>query len=199
MLGGEEHIQFEYQFERVLEHENVKVEAIARDLFALLERFRQLHLQFTDESVHVQISKKYKVMWKAKEETKARKVDLSHDRKKQYLLDDDVVHPFLVRLGVQSEDGKVRKKHYDKFRQINRFLEFIDDALVHLPMDRQIRILDFGSGKSYLTFALYHYLHFVKGLNIRVTGLDLKKEVIEHCQEIADDLAYEQLEFLVGD
>lgn len=199
MLRDEVHIQFEYQFERVLEHENVSQDNVAAVLFSLLERFRQLHVQFTDESVHIQISKKYKVMWKAKQEAQTREVDLSHDRKKQYLLDDGVVHPFLVRLGVQSEDGKVRKKHYDKFRQINRFLEFIDDTLVHLPKDRQIRILDFGSGKSYLTFALYHYLHHVKGLDIRVTGLDLKKEVIEHCQEIADDLAYEQLEFLVGD
>src|SRR5699024_11719074 len=98
MLQGEEHIQFEYQFERVLEHENVKVEAIAKDVFALLERFRQLHLQFTDKSVHVQISKKYKVMWKEKQEAQKREVDLSRDRKKQYILDDGVVHPCILYL-----------------------------------------------------------------------------------------------------
>ena len=93
----------------------------------------------------------------------------------------------------------LQKKKYDKFKQINRFIEFIDDALEHLPKDRQVRILDFGSGKSYLTFALYHYLKIEKGLDIRVTGLDLKKEVIEECSRIAADLGYEDLEFLVGD
>ena len=111
----------------------------------------------------------------------------------------NTLYPFLVRLGVQSPEGKVKKQKYDKFRQINRFVEFIDDALAHLPKDRPVRILDFGSGKSYLTFALYHYLHIEKGLDIRVTGLDLKKEVIEECNVIAKDLGFEQLEFLVGD
>lgn len=115
------------------------------------------------------------------------------------MLAESVVHPFLVRLGVQTEDGKIRNQYYDKFRQINRFIEYIDDSLQYLPKDKQLRIIDFGSGKSYLTFALYHYLHIEKGYDLKVTGLDLKKEVIEHCQQIADDLQYEQLEFLVGD
>ena len=124
---------------------------------------------------------------------------LSHNRKKNYLLDENTPYPFLVRLGVQTPDGKVKKQQHDKFRQINRFVEFIDDSLAHLPKDRTIRILDFGSGKSYLTFALYHYLRIEKGLDIKVTGLDLKKEVIEECSMIAKDLGYENLEFLVGD
>ncbi|HWL13207.1 MAG TPA: SAM-dependent methyltransferase, partial [Ureibacillus sp.] len=128
-----------------------------------------------------------------------KEINLSHNRKKQYLLDDATPYPFLIRLGVQTEEGKVKKQKFDKFRQINRFVEFIHDSLEHLPKDRQIRILDFGSGKSYLTFALYHYLKIEKGLDIRVTGLDLKKEVIEECNQIARDLNYEQLEFLVGD
>ena len=102
-------------------------------------------------------------------------------------------------MGVQTPDGKVKKQKHDKFRQINRFVEFIDDSLAHLPKDRTIRILDFGSGKSYLTFALYHYLRIEKGLDIKVTGLDLKKEVIEECSKIAKDLGYDNLEFLVGD
>lgn len=138
-------------------------------------------------------------MWKAKQSQTTKTVDLSHNRKKNYLLEEGKAYPFLVRLGVQTAEGKVRNQHQDKFRQINRFVEFIDDSLEHLPKDKTIRILDFGSGKSYLTFALYHYLHVEKGLDIRVTGLDLKKEVIEECQTIADDLNYENLEFLVGD
>lgn len=191
-------IQFEYQHEHILKHENLPVEEAAIKLAALFNDFRQALIQFTDEKVQIQLSKKFKVIWKA-EQTGEKKAELSHNRKKQYLLEDGIPYPFLVRLGVQSPDGKVKKQKYDKFRQINRFIEFIDDALAHLPKDRTVRILDFGSGKSYLTFALYHYLRIEKGLDLRVTGLDLKKEVIEECQQIAQDLRYEQLEFLVGD
>ena len=198
-LKGAYTIQLEYQYERILKHENVPLEQFAPHFDTLLEKFRQIHAQFTDQSVQVQLSKKNKVLWKSDKQAVAKKVDLSHNRKKRYLLDDTTPYPFLIRLGVQTEDGKVKKQKYDKFRQINRFVEFIDDSLHYLPKDRTIRILDFGSGKSYLTFALYHYLKVEKGLNIKVTGLDLKKEVIEECSRIAADLGYEDLEFLVGD
>lgn len=102
-------------------------------------------------------------------------------------------------LGVQTQDGRIVKSRYDKFRQINRFLEFIADIMPILPKDRCVRIIDFGCGKSYLTFAMYYYLHELCGLDIRVTGLDLKKKVIRHCQELADKYGYEGLEFLQGD
>lgn len=198
-LRGVYTIQLEYQFERILKHENVALEDFVQHLDRLLEQFRQIHAEFTTENIQVQLSKKNKVLWKSDKLAQAKQVNLSHNRKKQYLLDDATPYPFLIRLGVQTEDGKVKKQKYDKFKQINRFVEFIDDSLAHLPQDRQIRILDFGSGKSYLTFALYHYLKVEKGLNIRVTGLDLKKEVIEECNRIARDLHYDDLEFLVGD
>lgn len=197
-LKGTYHIQFEYQYERVLKHENVLLEDIGQSLDKTFDQFRQLHAQFTNESIQVQLSKKNKVLWKS-DRTKEKTVNLSHNRKKQYLLDDATPYPFLIRLGVQTEEGKVKKQKYDKFKQINRFIEFIDDSLDYLPKDKQIRILDFGSGKSYLTFALYHYLKIEKGLDIKVTGLDLKKEVIEECARIASDLNYTDLEFLVGD
>jgi SAM-dependent methyltransferase len=198
-LQAELHIQFEYQYERILNHENIPVNDLHDKLKELLERFRQVHLEFANEKVHIQISKKFKVLWKSEKVTSEKVVNLSHNRKKNYLLDENTPYPFLIRLGVQTPEGKVRNQHHDKFRQINRFVEFIDDSLAHLPTDRTIRILDFGSGKSYLTFALYHYLRIEKGLDIKVTGLDLKKEVIEECSLIAKDLNYEDLEFLVGD
>ncbi|MFJ8237746.1 class I SAM-dependent methyltransferase [Ureibacillus sp. NPDC094379] len=198
-LKGVYHIQIEYQYERILKHENVILENFPDAFDQFLEGFRQIHAQFSQESIHIQLSKKNKVLWKSEKGKMSKPVDLSHNRKKKYLLDDATPYPFLIRLGVQTEEGKVKKQKYDKFKQINRFVEFIDDALIHLPQDREIRILDFGSGKSYLTFALYHYLKIEKGLNIRVTGLDLKKEVIEECNQIAKDLQYEDLEFLVGD
>lgn len=198
-LRGIYTIQIEYQYERILKHENIALADFNEHFEELLGQFRQIHAEFTDQTVQIQLSKKNKVLWKSNKQQTAKQVNLSHNRKKQYLLDENKPYPFLIRLGVQSPDGKVKKQKYDKFKQINRFIEFIDDSLKHLPQDRTIRILDFGSGKSYLTFALYHYLHVEKGLDIHVTGVDLKKEVIEHCNEIARDLHYDHLEFLVGD
>jgi SAM-dependent methyltransferase len=198
-LKGIYMIQFEYQYERVLKHENLDLTNVPEKLNLLLQQFRQVQAEFAEEKIQIQLSKKFKVLWKSERVNSKKVVNLSHNRKKNYLLDEDTLYPFLVRLGVQTPDGKVKKQKHDKFRQINRFVEFIDDALDHLPKNRPVRILDFGSGKSYLTFALYHYLHIEKGLDIRVTGLDLKKEVIEECQQIANDLNYENLEFLVGD
>lgn len=198
-LKGIYHIQLEYQYERVLKHENVELSNLAPKLEELLQQFRQVQAEFEEQTIHIQLSKKFKVLWKSDPVQTKKVVSLSHNRKKNYLLSEDTAYPFLVRLGVQTPDGKVKKQKHDKFRQINRFVEFIDDALEHLPKDRPVRILDFGSGKSYLTFALYHYLRIEKGLDIRVTGLDLKKEVIEECQQIANDLNYDHLKFLVGD
>ena len=198
-LRGDYMIQLEYQYERILKHENITFEDLAAKFEELFDQFRQVHAEFQEQTVQVQLSKKNKVLWKTSVNTAAKQVNLSHNRKKQYLLDDSRVHPFLVRLGVQAQDGTIKKQKYDKFKQINRFVEFIDDSLAHLPKDKKIRILDFGSGKSYLTFALYHYLKIEKGLDIHVTGLDLKKEVIEECNRIAQDLHYDDLQFLVGD
>ncbi|KYG89686.1 SAM-dependent methyltransferase [[Bacillus] sp. KCTC 13219] len=198
-LKGIYTIQLEYQYERILKHENIPVDLFAAKLEQLLGQFRQIHAQFTDQTLHIQLSKKNKVLWKSEQTKENKKVNLAHNRQKQYLLEETTIHPFLVRLGVQAENGAIKKQKYDKFKQINRFVEFIDDALDYLPKDRTIRILDFGSGKSYLTFALYHYLKIVKNLDIHVTGLDLKKEVIEECNQIAQDLGYTDLQFLVGD
>ncbi|MFX3674988.1 MAG: SAM-dependent methyltransferase [Paenisporosarcina sp.] len=198
-LKGVYHVQFEYQYERVLKHENIELAEVEAKLDELLQQFRQVQAEFTEEKIHIQLSKKFKVLWKSDRTVSKKAVNLSHNRKKNYLLNEDTAYPFLVHLGVQTPDGKVKKQKHDKFRQINRFVEFIDDALDYLPKDGPVRILDFGSGKSYLTFALYHYLRIEKGLDIRVTGLDLKKEVIEECQQIANDLKYDHLEFLVGD
>ncbi len=198
-LKGTYHIQLEYQYERILKHDNIELHLIEAKINELFEDFRQFQGDFETESVQVQLSKKNKVLIKTTANATAKKANLSHNRKKNYLLDPETPYPFLIRLGVQSPEGKVKKQKYDKFKQINRFIEFIHDSLEYLPKDRTIRILDFGSGKSYLTFALYHYLKVEQGLDIRVTGLDLKKEVIEECAQIAVDLQYDSLEFLVGD
>ncbi len=125
--------------------------------------------------------------------------ELAHNRKKHYILEEGRMVPFLVDLGVQTPDGRIVKGKMDKFRQINRFLEFIQDILPILPKERSVRIIDFGCGKSYLTFAMYHYLHELCGLSVKVTGLDLKEDVIRRCSALAVKYGYEGLEFLHGD
>ena len=124
---------------------------------------------------------------------------LAHNRQKQYILKEGIPVPFLIDLGVQTKDGKIVKSKYDKFRQINRFLEFIEDVLPALPRDRKVSILDFGCGKSYLTFAMYYYLKVLNHYDIDVIGLDLKKDVIRKCNDLRDKYGYEGLQFLEGD
>ena len=130
---------------------------------------------------------------------KQTKISLSHNRKKKYILEEGIPVPFLIDLGVMTQNGSIVNAHYDKFRQINRFLEYIEDILPSLPTDRELRILDFGCGKSYLTFAIYYYLKVLKGYPVRITGLDLKEDVIRHCNELAVKYGYDKLEFLCGD
>jgi SAM-dependent methyltransferase len=132
-------------------------------------------------------------------QTQNREAFLTHNRVKHYILEDGIPVNFLVDLGIQTPQGKVVKAKYDKFRQINRYLEFVRDIREELPKDRTIRIMDFGCGKSYLTFALYHYLHVLCGLDVSITGLDLKEDVIRKCQELANRYQYTELHFEKGD
>ena len=127
------------------------------------------------------------------------KTELTHNRTKQYILQEGTPIDFLVGLDVMTPEGKVRKERYDKFRQINRYLEFIADVLEELPKDGVVRIIDFGCGKSYLTFAMYYYLHEMQHLDVEINGLDLKKDVIERCNALAAKLGYKGLSFEQGD
>lgn len=122
-----------------------------------------------------------------------------HNRTKHYLIPEGVPCPFLTEIGVMTPDGKVRARHYQKFRQINRFLELVNDVLPALPTTGEIHVVDFGCGKSYLTFALHHLLTKIHSRQARITGLDLKADVIDDCRRIADKLGCEGLEFRVGD
>lgn len=122
-----------------------------------------------------------------------------HDRKKQYLLESDRPLPFLIKLGIQTKEGKLIAQREDKFRQINRFLECLEDLLPSLNIkDRPLRIADFGCGKSYLTFAVYWFLTEKKQIPVEIIGLDLKADVIEHCNAFAKECAYDHLHFFVG-
>ena len=125
-------------------------------------------------------------------------VSRRHDRRKQYVLEEGTPVPFLVELGVMTPAGQVRKSRYDKFRQVNRFLELVNDVVPSLPSRGSLRVVDFGCGKSYLTFALHHLLTSVHGREVELVGLDLKRDVIETCSALADRLGVAGLRFQLG-
>ncbi len=179
-----------------------KEEAVEKLLEYIKTLFRQAQVAALGEEATVLVSKKGAVSLKRRrkevqQETGER--DLAHNRARRYILPEGEPVDFLVGLGVQTPQGQVVRSKYDKFRQINRYLEFIEDILDKLPSGRQVRIIDFGCGKSYLTFAMYYYLHQVQRRDIRVTGLDLKADVIARCSALAAELGYEGLDFQVGD
>lgn len=180
-------------------HKNLESEAAAEEVLRFMQEMRQMQMDTRAASYTVLVSKKGKVTIKKKmRKEPVKMVSMSHNRKKQYVLEEGTAVPFLTDLGVMTQEGKVVHARFDKFRQINRFLEFVEDILPELPKDREVTILDFGCGKSYLTFAMYYYLHELKGYDIRIIGLDLKKDVIRHCNELSEKYGYKKLHFLEG-
>ena len=187
-------------------HKNKKKEEVLKLLYQLLATsFKQCEIKHALALAVILVSKKGKPGWKVKrlqgrEAGDPMASSLEHNRKKQYILPQEEPVDFLVELGVQAPDGKIHQKYYDKFKQINRYLEFIRDIADDLEQAQEtLRIVDFGCGKSYLTFAMYYYLKRMLGRQVEIIGLDLKQDVITHCNEIAKKLGYEGLTFLCGD
>lgn len=203
-------------------HENLNRQETAENICRWMEQdFKQMQLGSQQGNVSVLVSKKGKITIKEKKIVKAhpgntdgellpsveeigkamelRRQELAHNRRKRYILEEGRPVDFLIDLGVMTTEGKVVRSRYDKFRQINRFLEFIEDILPRLTKDREVTILDFGCGKSYLTFAMYYYLHELKQYDVNIAGLDLKKDVIAHCNKLAAKYHYDKLHFFVGD
>ncbi|CAM3968428.1 SAM-dependent methyltransferase [Cohnella lubricantis] len=197
-----------YQFERLVGnkalHDNLTPEQAAGEMERLLsEDYRQALIKTPEADVQVLVSKKGKPALLRQAPT-SKQADSAaaaqaHNRTKPYALPEGEPVPFLIELGVMTPEGRVVKAKYDKFRQINRFLEMVADTLPQLPADREIRIVDFGCGKSYLTFALYHWLAIRERRNVTIFGLDLKKDVIETCSRLAAKLGWDKLRFAVGD
>jgi len=201
-LNGEVlNFQFESFTQTQAFHKNyTKAQAFqALTQFIETNNYRQINGESTQGTWQMLLSKKGKVTLKEQLKPQANKqVNLSHNRKKTYLLDNGQPIPFLVALGVMTDEGKIVKKRYDKFKQINRFVEMVDDVVQYLPTDRTIKIIDFGCGRSYLTFALYHYLVSLKGLSVEMVGLDLKEQVIKDCNQLAKTCGYDALHFEHG-
>ena len=181
-------------------HENLDPISARDRLLEYMEEFRQMQVSTVHMNYTVLVSKKGKVtIQKKASKGSVRPVELSHNRSKKYILEEGIPVPFLQDLGVMTKDGKIVHSRFDKFRQINRFLEFIEDILPKLEKDREITILDFGCGKSYLTFAMYYYLKELKKYDVHIIGLDLKEDVIRKCNGLAEKYGYEKLHFLCGD
>ncbi len=202
-ISGQLVYQVEYTFEKKVTHENLIAEdAVKKSLDLITEDFKQINIFLDGEDIQVLASKPSTPKVSRKGGTK-KQGSLEHNQKKNYVIPDGQPVDFLVRLGVMDKDGRVFKKHYGKFRQINRYLEIVEDVFPYLPEEgpdgRPLKIIDFGCGKAYLTFAIYYYLKVLKQRNVEIIGLDLKTDVIDFCNKVAHDLKYHELKFLMGD
>ena len=160
--------------------------------------FAQLNAFSNDKEHSIKISKKGKIFANSVKTKGTVKIKDSYNKKKQYYLQEGTIIPPLVDMGVFTKDGKIINSMYDKYRQINKFIQFIEEAVDKAGLT-SINIVDFGCGKSYLTFVVYYYLTFVRGMDVTMTGLDLKEDVIKKCSETAIKYGYDKLIFKVGD
>lgn len=217
LLKGELVFQAEEQVGKQAFHRNfTPKEAVSYVCQMLENNFRQAEMSGIHGTGVVLVSKKGKVTVKIRKKKCTEAVGsekirprfegqekeprlLEHNRRKRHILEEGIPVPFLVDLGVMTAEGKIVRSRYDKYRQINRFLEFIEDILPNLDSSRESVILDFGCGKSYLTFAMYYYLKELKGYPIRIIGLDLKEDVIRRCDALAKAYGYDRLSFFCGD
>ena len=201
--------QLEYRYKRIIKHTNIVTtessnlvttdsESIEKVIIELFELAKDINVVTVDENINIKVSKKFKISVNSKKTT-TKVISFDHNKKKEYFLDEKQKYDFLIELGIQNKDGKVVKSKYNKFKQINKYLEFIKQATTQLDSNKQITILDFGSGKSYLTFSTYYYLTEVLKMNVKIIGIDLKKEVIENCNNIAEKLNFKNLSFIYGD
>lgn len=198
-----------YQVEKFTDkqvfHENIEKEELASVIEGMMKNFKQMASISAEYNFDMRISKKGKIFFSKHAQINNIKLKSSHNKKKNYILQEGMIIPPLIDLGVFTKEGKVINSKYDKFKQINRFVEIIDDEIKKIEKDycedreKVLHILDFGCGKSYLTFILYYYFTEIKKINVKITGLDLKEDVIKNCNKIAESYGYNNLKFELGD
>ena len=204
ILKSVKNIQIESFKDNKAFHKNIdliNLQELEDNLKEYIDNFKQILLQI--EGSDISFIRKKENFSRKEKESNLIKTSNEHNKKKQYILNEGDKIDFLIELGLMSIEGKILKSSYNKFKQINKYLEFIDDVIEELKAKKlitnHINVLDFGCGKSYLTFALYYYLkNYRKDLTFSIVGLDLKKDVIEFCNKLAKKLNYENLEFLNG-
>ncbi len=185
-------------------HENHSTRDALHRITELLDTtFLQATLSTTEADWSLRAPRGSQSEWKVRQTNrkpaaKPVAVPAAHDRGKNYLIPEGVPCPFLQEMGVMTDTGEVRRSMYPKFRQVNRFLELVHDVVHEFPTDRPLRVIDFGCGKSYLTFALHHLLTTIEQRTVEITGLDLKTDVIEQCRSVADRLGCDGLKFEQG-
>jgi SAM-dependent methyltransferase len=198
-IKGEYLIQLAYYYDKKVLHENLPYREAADVLSRIMGGyFKQGEVHTMEADFQLLANKKGEVVVKEKKATKEL-VGLDHDKKKQYVLTEGTPYDFLVALGIMSPEGQVFKKRYAKFRQINRYLEILEDAISSTQFEDVVRVVDFGCGKAYLTFAMYYYFVQKLSLKVEIVGLDLKADVIAHLTELKEQLGYEGLVFYQGD
>lgn len=198
-IGGEAKYQWTTRSKSQEFHDNISVdEFLTRTASTFGTVLTDAHLFTTQADLTIRWTGGKNLKIKRKPPTLLERTVEAHNREKQYLIPVGVPCPFLTEIGVMTASGQVRPSMYHKFRQINRFLEFVEDVLPSLPSAGPIRVVDFGCGKSYLTFALHHLLTNIHQREVQITGLDLKQDVIEDCSRIAAALDCEGLSFQVG-
>lgn len=193
----------QYQIEKFTQkqafHINIEERGLLESLMTYFgTEFMQLTAWTAQWEYQGKITKKGKLLNNRRKNSEQPQIRQGNNREKNYCIPEGTVIPPLVDMGIFTKEGKIVRTKYDKYRQINRFLEMVEDALRNLP-DEPLNIIDFGCGKSYLTFLLYYYLVEVKQREVTITGLDLKKTVIEHCQQTAEKYHYDNLKFELGD
>ena len=192
-----------YQIEKFTDkqvfHENIKINEISDKVGELIfGNYKQMTAWSNNEIFDLKISKKGKIFLGKKKNDNSKIVAKGHNKEKNYILKEGMIIEPLIDLGVFTKEGKVVNSKYDKYKQINRFIEIIDDEIKKNDY-KELTILDFGCGKSYLTFVLYYYFVKIKNINVKMIGLDLKEDVIKKCNDIAKNYGYKNLSFELGD
>ncbi|WP_288221378.1 SAM-dependent methyltransferase [uncultured Clostridium sp.] len=196
---GKGYYQIEKFTDKQVFHENIQVNDLEKTIFNLVnDNYKQLSAWSSNFTFDLKISKKGKIFLGKKKANNENLVNKSHNKEKNYILKEGMIIEPLIDLGVFTKEGKVVNSKYDKYKQINRFIEIIDDEIKKNNY-KELTILDFGCGKSYLTFVLYYYFVEIKNIKVKMIGLDLKADVIKKCNEIAKRYKYDNLHFELGD